>query len=201
MLEKIRSVLEFPWAYQLFFNAIGASERSRILVHDYVRPQPGDRVLEIGCGPGTILPFLPRLDYIGFDVSPKYIRKAAQRFPKAKFICERVSQYTLPDKGYFDIVLALGIVHHLDNAEAADLFRIGSAALKPGGRMITLDGCYTPGQCGTKRYLLTRDRGQFIRTQQEYLALAESRFGAVKASLRDDLLRIPYTHLILECVR
>jgi cyclopropane fatty-acyl-phospholipid synthase-like methyltransferase len=201
MLETIRSVLEFPWAYQLFFDTIGASERSRILVQDYIRPKPGDRVLEIGCGPGTILPYLPRLDYIGFDVSPKYISKAAQRFPEAKFVCERVSQYTLPHEAYFDIVLALGIVHHLDDSEATDLFRIGQTALKAGGRMITLDGCYTPTQSETKRYLLSRDRGQFVRTQDDYVKLAEKWFTTIEPHLREDLLRIPYTHLILECVR
>lgn len=201
MLETIRSILEFPRAYQFFFNVIGAPERSRILVRDYIRPNQGDRILEIGCGPGTILPYLPSTDYIGFDSNGAYIREASQQFPGAKFICERVSQYTLPYQSYFDIVLALGIVHHLDDAEATDLFRLGQTALKRGGRMITLDGCYVQGQPKAEQYLLSRDRGLFVRTEEEYRALAQAWFRTVKGSLRQDLLRIPYTHLILECFR
>src|SRR5438552_4181241 len=67
MIETIRSVLAFPQAYNLFFQVIGAPERSRILVRDYIRPRPGDRILEIGCGPGTIIPYLPKTEYVGFD--------------------------------------------------------------------------------------------------------------------------------------
>ena len=41
-----------------------------------------------------------------------------------------MSQYTLAERGYFDIVLAFGILHHLDDAEAVQLFRIAHDALK-----------------------------------------------------------------------
>src|SRR5579884_2353919 len=140
MIETIRSVLALPQAYQFFFNVIGAPERSRILVRDYIHPQPGDRILEIGCGPGTIVPYLPETEYVGFDLSEEYIEQARRKFPRAKFVCERVSQYTLPQRQYFDVVLALGIVHHLDDSEALQLFSISREALKPGGKLVTLDG-------------------------------------------------------------
>jgi SAM-dependent methyltransferase len=201
MIHQIRSVLALPWAYQLFFNVIGAPERSRILVREYIRPQPGDRILEIGCGPGTIVPFLPESEYLGFDASPEYIELAQKRFPRARFVCERVSQYTLPHGEYFDIVLALGIVHHLDDSEALQLFRIAHGALKQGGKLVTLDGVWTNDQSRPARYLLARDRGQFVRSREKYVNLASQVFSNTKASIRHDLLRIPYTHIILECIR
>ena len=201
MLRRIRSVLARPWAYQLFFNVIGAPERSRILVREYMRPQSGDRILEIGCGPGTIVPFLPESEYLGFDASSEYIELARKRFPRAKFVCERVSQYTLPHREYFDIVLALGIVHHLDDVEALQLFSIAHSALKQGGKLLTLDGVWTNDQSRPTRYLLARDRGQFVRSQEQYVNLASQVFATIKASVRHDLLRIPYTHIILECIR
>ena len=37
------------------------------------------------------------------------------------------------------LVLALGLVHHLDDSEASDLFRLGYTALKPGGRILIVD--------------------------------------------------------------
>lgn len=209
MIRRIRSILARPWAYQLFFNVIGAPQRSRILVRDYIRPRPGDRILEIGCGPGTIVPFLPESEYLGFDVSEEYIAQARKKFssdssprknhPSAKFICERVSQYTLPQREYFDIVLALGIVHHLDDSEALQLFRTAHDALKPGGKLVTLDGVWTGDQSRWARYLLARDRGQFVRTKEEYVRLASQDFLEVTTDIRHDLLRIPYTQLILVC--
>ena len=67
--------------------------------------------------------------------------------------------------------------------------------------MITNDGCYAPGQSAAKRFLLSRDRGRYVRTEREYLELAARYFGKVKPNIREDVLRIPYTHLILECIR
>ena len=205
MIRRIRSVLARPWAYQLFFNLIGAPGRSRVLVRDYIRPRPGDRILEIGCGPGTIVPYLPESEYVGFDLSQEYIEQARKKFsakfPRTKFVCERVSQYTLPQREYFEIVLALGILHHLDDSEALQLFRISHDALKPGGKLVTLDGVWTDDQSRSARYLLARDRGQFIRAEQQYIGLASEVFSKVTPSIRHDLLRIPYTHLVLECIR
>jgi SAM-dependent methyltransferase len=201
MLETIRSLLAIPQAYQLFWTAIGGPQRSRILMHDYIRPHPGDRILEIGCGPGTIVPYLPECEYVGFDSNPSYIRKAQRLFPHARFVCERVSEFNVPQKSHFNIVLALGIVHHLDDEESLHLFRIAHEALRPGGRMITLDGVWTSRQSRTERYLLAKDRGQFVRTEEEYLKLAAPVFSNIKSNVRPRLLRIPYTHLILECTR
>ena len=98
-------------------------------------------------------------------------------------------------------MLALGIVHHLDDREALQLFQIAEKALKPGGKLITLDGVWTGRQSAAARALLARDRGEFVRSEEGYVRIASRVFDNVKASIRHDLLRIPYTHIILECVR
>jgi SAM-dependent methyltransferase len=201
MIRTIRSLLALPRAYQLFWNLIGGPARSRTLVSGYIRPKAGDRILEIGCGPGTIVPYLPECEYVGFDASAEYVAQARRRFPQARFVCERVSQYTLPQGSYFDLVLALGIVHHLDDEEALQLFQIAHEALKPGGKLVTLDGVWAVGQSAAARALLAGDRGEFVRSEEGYLRIASKVFDNVKAGVRHDLLRIPYTHIILECIR
>jgi hypothetical protein len=67
--------------------------------------------------------------------------------------------------------------------------------------MITMDGCYLPKQSRIERYLLDSDRGRFVRTEEEYLKLAHLRFSQVRPHLQPRLLRIPYTHIFMECVR
>jgi cyclopropane fatty-acyl-phospholipid synthase-like methyltransferase len=202
MIELIRPILDRPFFYESYHKLIGADHRSRVLVNEYIRPQAGDRLLDIGCGPGNMVPFLPACQYMGFDANESYIASARERYgARGEFLCERVSHHTVQQFGAFDIVLALGLVHHLDDPESQDLFRLGHTALKPGGRMITNDGCYVPGQSAAKRYLLSRDRGQFVRTQEKYERLARSSFNHVQSDLREDVLRIPYTHLIMVCTR
>lgn len=202
MIERIRPILDRPFFYDFYHLLIGANYRSRVLVRDYIRPRPGDRILDLGCGPGRMIRFLPDCSYVGVDTNESYIISAQKRYSRrGEFICQRVSHQSVQGLGAFDIVLALGLVHHLNDLEAQDLFRAGQAALKPAGRMITNDGCYAPGQSFTERYLLSRDRGRFVRTREQYLELAGGRFSRVTAHLREDLLRIPYTHLIMECVR
>jgi cyclopropane fatty-acyl-phospholipid synthase-like methyltransferase len=201
MLQSIRSVLDVPAAYNLWWNAVGGPRWAKVLVDEYVQPQAGARILEIGCGPGTIAGYLPGTEYVGFDVSSKCIERARKRFPEAQFLCERVSQFSLAKQQRFDVVLALGIVHHLDDQEASQLFKIAYDALESGGKLVTFDGVFTNDQSAAARWLLARDRGEYVRNEGEYVKIASQVFANVRAKIRHDLLRIPYTHLILECVR
>ena len=202
VIERVRPILDRPFFYEFYNSLIGANHRSRVLVNEYIRPKPHDRILDIGCGPGNMLPFLPDCQYLGVDANPTCIAFARQRYSdRGEFICERVSRHSVEEFAAFDIVLALGLVHHLDAEEARDLFRLGYMALRPGGRMITNDGCYVPGQSPTKRFLLSHDRGRYVRTENQYLELAREYFDEVRSNIREDVLRIPYTHLILECTR
>jgi SAM-dependent methyltransferase len=199
-MHRLHSLLSLPSAYRFFWNAIGGRDYIRILIGEYVKPQPGNRILDIGCGPGHVLPYLPDVEYLGFDLSPQYIATARQRFPQATFVCARVSDYALPRRSYFDIVLAMGIIHHLDDGEALQLFQIAREALRPGGQLVTLDGAFVPGQSAVARYLVRHDRGHFMRSEEGYVQLARKVFPNVDAFIRQDLLRIPYTHFIMKCI-
>ncbi|OFZ67254.1 MAG: hypothetical protein A2V79_12560 [Betaproteobacteria bacterium RBG_16_56_24] len=201
---NLKSLLDQPVIYKLFSALVGAQYSISTLVNQYVRPAAGDRILDIGCGPGKILDHLPQVDYFGFDFSPSYIESATRRYGhRGQFFCQRVSeaQVFLEQPESFDIVLAIGVLHHLDDAEAMQLFEIARRALKKDGRLVTYDGCYVRGQSRAAKYLLSRDRGQFVRDEQGYTGLAGSRFDEVRASIRHDLLRIPYTHIIMECIK
>ena len=187
-------------AYRFFQNLVGARPARREYVRSYVRPRESDCVLDFGCGPGDILEFLPSVKYVGLDMNANYIAAAIRRFGmRGSFRVGKVSSKTVYEEAAYDLVLAVGLVHHMADEEAAQVFRFAARALKPSGRLVTLDGCLVEGQSAIARYLLLTDRGRHVRGVEEYVRLARQVFPTVKPIVRHDLMRIPYTHLILEC--
>jgi SAM-dependent methyltransferase len=200
MFSSVRSLLSVPRLYQLFGEVIGAPSFRRVFADRYIRAKTTDRVLDIGCGPGSMVPYLEGADYIGFDMNPAYIASARKHAgARARFVCDRVSTKTLDAPGTYDLVLASAVLHHLDDAEARQLFDLAVLALKPGGRLVTLDCAYVPEQSRLARWIVSLDRGQHIRGADEYVAFAKEAFRSVKLDVRHDLLRMPYTHVFLEC--
>jgi hypothetical protein len=131
---------------------------------------------------------------VGKDISEEYIEAARARHgARGKFVSQPVEQMVVADPGRFDQVLATGVLHYLDDTEAKDLFRIARTAPRTGGRLVTLDGCFVPGQSRISRYLLRKDHGEFVRDEAAYIALAGEASSDIKASVQSDLLRIPYT--------
>lgn len=96
---------------------------------------PGTRVLEYGCGTGSLALDLARngADVVGIDISSVALARARKRTKRAKLTVEFVEMdaqaLEFPD-GSFDVVNGSGILHHLDLAPAvAEIRRV----LRPDG--------------------------------------------------------------------
>jgi len=195
----LRAVLNHPLVYRGMQWLIGA-ERLRRHIASLVEPRPGLRVLDIGCGPADLLAHLPGVDYVGFDCSADYISAAQRRFGAGgRFFREELRADSNPDLGTFDCIVAVGLLHHLDDAAARRLFQIARERLAPGGRLITVDCCWAQPQHLIARWLISRDRGQNVRGLEGYRDLAASQFPRVAAECRHNLLHIPYSHTLLTC--
>jgi SAM-dependent methyltransferase len=200
-LEKLTTVLGLPVGYRLFRELIGGEQVFRAHLDNFVRPALDEKVLDIGCGPGDMVSYLPQTNYLGVDISPQYVEAAKKRFGnRGRFCCSDIGSFGLNgEEGTFDLVLATGVVHHLDDRLASGLFELAARALRPSGRLVTFDGCFEPGQSNVARWILRHDRGKFVRNRPDYERLAETAFSSVQSHVRHDLLRIPYTHLIMIC--
>lgn len=196
----MRGLLAHPRFYSLFRRLVGRDTARAVYAREHLRVAPGQRVLDIGCGPADILAFLPGVRYEGYDISPQYIERARQRFgARGEFHCRAVDDSLPVPAGGFDVVIAHGLLHHLDDDQARALFRVARRALKPAGRLVTFDGCFSKDQSAAARFFLRLDRGRHVRTREAYEALARAEFPEVRSFVRHDLIRIPYTHLIMEC--
>jgi SAM-dependent methyltransferase len=186
--------------YRTFQDALGADAFRRRLAQ-WIDAAPGQRVLDIGCGPAAILAHLPAgIDYHGFDDSADYIAAArAQYGDRGHFWQARVEQQTLAELGRFDRVIAIGVLHHLDDEAAASLVALAARALAPGGMLLTYDPCWAANQGAIARALIARDRGEHVRDAHGYAALARTRFASVEPEVVRGHLRVPYTACVLRC--
>jgi SAM-dependent methyltransferase len=200
LTDTLSNVLGAPSAYRIFTRLVGGKVWRNYL-DEYVKPVERERVLDIGCGPADILSYLPHVDYTGLDISPEYIAAAKTKFgSQGRFLCGDIGTVTIErEHGTFNLVLATGVLHHLDDERAVKLFELARVALAPGGRLVTYDGCFTDGQSQIARWLLKSDRGKHVRKTEDYQRLASHCFSRIQPSLRHDLLRVPYTHLIMRC--
>jgi len=178
---------------------LGVKNLRQIYVSNYIKPTDKCRILDIGCGTSEILDFLPTsVDYHGYDLSAKYISAAKNKYDsRGTWHCHSVMDMSLDHFGTFDIVMANGLFHHLDDKEAHQLAVIAFRALKPGGKFCSLDNCYINDQNPIARFLVSRDRGQNVREPEGYVALIKPNFDSVELFTRHDLLRVPYTHAIV----
>jgi SAM-dependent methyltransferase len=197
---RASQVFTFTWPYRLF-QGIVRGDVWKIYLETYVQPSPGVKLLDLGCGPADILALLPQVNYTGVDSNRSYIESAIQRFGRrARFLCEDACTVDLGEsKGTFDLVIATGVIHHLDERQAEQFIQVAYSALVSDGRFVTIDPCRVPGQGAVVEWLIRNDRGQFVRSRHEYERLASLRFEHVESEVRHDLLRIPYTHCILRC--
>src|SRR5579871_6889074 len=87
-----RTILSNPWVFEAVQHAVGARSWLKHFIRDTIQPRPGERILDIGCGPATALKYLPAGEYYGVDHSESYIRAARRRFgARAHFLHDDVS--------------------------------------------------------------------------------------------------------------
>jgi SAM-dependent methyltransferase len=196
-----RRILSVPFFYDLFQDLVGASGIRERWIRDFLRPFPGARILDIGCGTAGILPYLPGyVDYTGFDLSPAYIEAARARHGmRGRFSCARAEVFEprADEARPYDIAMAFGVLHHLDDAEARSLLRNARSALGEGGRLVTLDPAFVPDQGRLARFAVSRDRGRNVRYPEAYAALGGGVFSRIETTVLRGALRIPYDHAAL----
>lgn len=196
----VRAVLSNASVYSLLQHLLGSHRARQTFVAELVKPVAGMRVLDIGCGPASILPYLPEVDYHGFDISERYIERARQRFgARGTFYAAALTEAEVDRLPAFDLVLAMAVLHHMDDDTARSTLRLADRALAPGGRLLTLDPCLHPGQHPIARFLARHDRGQHVRDQAGYAALASAVFEAPRVEIRHGTRGIPYTHCWMAC--
>jgi len=192
----IRKILETPFVYNLFQTLVGSYKEKKQHFKEYIQAKPNDNILDIGCGTAILLDALPdTVNYVGYDMEEEYIEHAQKKYgSRGTFYCERVGA-RIEEKwiNHFDIINAHGLLHHLSDGDSKELLKIAHLYLKKGGYLVTADTVYHAQQSKLEHWLVSKDRGQNIRTPEQYLSLAHKYFDKVEGKVYQDMYRIPYS--------
>ena len=130
--------------------------------------------MDAGCGFGHLAKYLGHCDYTGVDTDPERVEWARKRLgenSRRRFLVANVLQTGLPEKG-FDKALGYGLLHHLQDEEAAACVLELSRLTK--GRIVFSDPVYSKVHL-LNNLLCRLDRGAFVRTEQGYLDILKRR--------------------------
>lgn len=131
--------------YDPFTRLLGLDHARRELLRQ-ADLRPGHRVLDVGCGTGSLVVLTktscPNVEVVGVDPDPKALARAARK-------ARRVGASVQLDRGFsdvldypdasFDRVLSSFMFHHLERGEKERTLDEIQRVLKPGGSLHLLD--------------------------------------------------------------
>ncbi len=146
-------VLNQGWRYDLMewfhdtFSFRGKFRELRQRTANLARIQPGEQVLDVGCGTGTLAMEVARLvgragRVAGVDPGTQQIAraraKATRRHVPIEFQIGMIEQLPFPDQS-FDVVFSTLMMHHLPTPLKRQGLAEIARVLKPGGRLVIAD--------------------------------------------------------------
>lgn len=168
-LETKGMLIRWASIYDLLVRTIllgGGEDRLRESIVQLAQIQPGESVLDVGCGTGTLaitakLKSDSTVKVYGNDASPEMIEKAREKAAAAgvdvAFQPGLVEAIPFPDDS-LDVVLSSFMVHHLPGELKQKAFAEIYRVLKPGGRLLVVD--FEPPQNRMTRFVLSVFLGQ-----------------------------------------
>ncbi|MHC4480323.1 MAG: class I SAM-dependent methyltransferase [Planctomycetota bacterium] len=145
-----------------------------------------DRVLDVGCGTGSLLRAIaarsPSAELVGVDLSREMLAVAHKKVgERASLITARAESLPFPDSG-FDVVVSCSAFHYF--RRPAQSLREFRRVLRPMSRLVITDWCHDYVACRLLDFVLRILGRSHFRTyglDECRRALRDARFGRVAA--------------------
>jgi trans-aconitate 2-methyltransferase len=101
---------------------------------ELLAPQPGERILDLGCGTGHLTQEIAQsgAEVVGIDASPEMVQQARRNYPAVCFEAADARDFSFAEP--FDAVFSNAVLHWVKPPEPA--VACIARALKPGGRIV-----------------------------------------------------------------
>ncbi len=159
-----------------FFRKIGLWPR----LLEMLDPQPGERVLDLGCGPGRLAIAVkeqcPSATMTAIDIDTTILTIARRNAKRAQVVIDFRKQdlVNLEVAGDFDWAYSSMVFHHLTTAQKERALEKIKKLLKPGGRFIVADFCRTENRSERIRAWLIRLLHSYHRTTPHFQGWLEN---------------------------
>jgi ubiquinone/menaquinone biosynthesis C-methylase UbiE len=184
MSESTRTYLPaagYDWSLPLYDPIVKllGGDKARMVLLDQAALRPGYRVLDIGCGTGTLATlikhFYPEVEVVGLDPDPKALARARRKAAEAAVSIQFDQGFgdELPyATASFDRVFSSFMFHHLPPNEKGKTLRAVRRVLKPGGafQMLDFEGKES-GSHGVLAHLLHSSKRLKENTESRVLSL------------------------------
>lgn len=172
MLDKLQYFLSYLFIRILTFDYCVI----RRVIGGVLARYKYETILDFGCGIGILAPLFPRKKYLGFDKDEKAIAFAKVRNPGYSFIVSDATNLKLNKK--FDLIVVIGVLHHLDDQEAKAALKTIRFLLAKNGVVLIIEPIPPIYKWNILGYLLrASDKGHFVRKMQDYKKLMRDGLG------------------------
>ena len=198
---KIANFFDNARLYELFQFSVVRRGTSEILRNQVLKPFGVKKVLDFGCGIGYHSKEFVDSEYLGIEPLSDCVNKAHRIFKNSKnnfIVGDHESLKSIPDLSY-DLVIALGVLHHINNSILDEFIKESHRILRVGGRLTTFDPVYHKDQSRISKWVVSRDRGNWVRTADGYLNPIQKMYRQEpRNKIFTNLLKIPYDHIAIE---
>lgn len=146
-----------------------------------------ENVLDAACGTGILVSLFSPRQYYGVDIDKDAIWYARRKHPGYQFAIGDLTDFTTTKK--FDLVLVVGVLHHLSSRDVNKFLTCVSSLLKKNSKMVIVEAIYPIKKWNIPAYLLRFfDKGKFIRNRIGYKRLIEENFEIIESTLETEVV-------------
>lgn len=133
------------------------------------------KVLDLGSGNGYLCKYFNKNGYEGHELSEFLVKRAKTDYPKYNFFQSDITLLNLRKK--FDLVLVIGVIHHLNDHNFNKLLNVLDKHLLQDGKIFIIEAIPPISRYNiTGKILRELDNGEYVRKTESYKKKLSKKF-------------------------